>query len=205
MRHRLFPVPGLIRAQRSANCLHCELFPTAPGVESKLKSDWPLAMHVNLGRRGDHAIRASIDLARHWDSGPRKAREIATSMDVPPESVKQVLANLVAHGILTSTAGPSGGYRLAQSPAAVTLLNIIEAVEGPFVLDQCVLRGGPCDWTEACPIHDTWSDAQRLFADSLAATNLADLAHIDHNIESGTHTWTESIHLNPTRRRGTRT
>ena len=164
-----------------------------------------MAMHMPLGRRGDHAVRASIDLARHRDSGPRKAREIATSMDIPLGSLKQVLADLVGHGVLTSTAGPRGGYRLAKSPEEVTLLSIIEGAEGHFVLDQCVLRGGPCDWTEACPIHDTWSNAQRAFADLVAATNLADLAHIDHNIESGTHTWTESIHLNPTRRRGTRT
>ena len=158
-----------------------------------------------LGRRGDHAVRALIDLARHWNDGPRKAREIATSMDIPPGSLKQILADLVAHGVLTSTAGPRGGYRLATSPKEVTLLSIIEAAEGDFVLDQCVLRGGPCDWTEAYPIHDTWSNAQRAFADLITTTNLAQLAHIDHNIESGTHTWTESQHLKPTPRRGTRT
>lgn len=162
-------------------------------------------MRMPLSRRGDFAVRASIDLARHWDNGPRKTREIATSMDIPPGSLKQILADLVAHGVLTSTAGPRGGYRLRQPPEEVTLLRIIEAAEGHLVLDKCVLRGGPCDWTEACPIHDTWSNAQEAFADSVAGANLADLAHIDHDIESGTHTWTESIHLKPTGRRGIRT
>jgi Rrf2 family protein len=161
-------------------------------------------MHMPLSRRGDRAVRASIDLARHWDSVPRKTREIATSMDIPPQSLRQILADLVAHGILTSTAGPGGGYSLAQPPEEVTLLSIIEAAEGGLILDQCVLRGGPCDWTEACPIHDTWSNAHSAFADPVAATSLADLAHIDHNIESGTHTWTDAKHLKPTPRRGTR-
>ncbi len=166
---------------------------------------WTEAMHVNLGRRGDYAVRASIDLARHWGGPPRKAREIATSMDIPQGALKQILPDLVGHGVLASAAGPNGGYRLARPPEKITVLDIVEAAEGYFELDQCVLRGGPCDWTNACPIHDTWANAQQVFANSLATTDLANLAHIDDNIESGTDNRTRSEHLQPTTRRGIRT
>ena len=162
-------------------------------------------MPVTLGKHGDYAVRISLDLARHWDGEPRKAREIAASMDIPPEFVKTILADLVTQGLLTSTAGPNGGYRLAQAPEAITLLDIIEPAERYLAPEKCILRGGPCDWSDDCPIHETWLTAQKAFADSLNGVSLAQLAHIDHNIEHDTHTPTASQHPNPTTRRGTRT
>ena len=161
-------------------------------------------MHVKLGRRGDYAVRISIDLARHWGGAPRKAREIALSMDIPTEFARQILADLVAHGLLSSAAGPRGGYRLVQPPDDVTLLVIIEAAEGEFGLQRCVLRGGPCDWTAACPVHEIWSNAQQAFADVLGASNLADLASIDDDIEHGTYFGASSQHIEEVVRRGTR-
>ncbi len=150
-------------------------------------------------------MRSSIDLARHWNGKPRKAREIATSMDIPPDYLKQVLADLVAGGVFTSTAGPQGGYQLARSPEDVTLLRVVEAAEGTLVVDHCVLRGGPCDWQGVCPVHETWSKALDAFAESLAATTLAELARIDHEIEHGGYAAIELPHVQRTPRRGTRT
>jgi Rrf2 family protein len=162
-------------------------------------------MPVTLGKHGDYAVRVALDLARHWDGEPRKAREIAASMDIPPDFLKHILADLVSQGLLTSSAGPKGGYRLARPPAAITLLDIVEPAERYLYPDKCILRGGPCDWYDVCPIHDTWCLAQKAFADKLDATNLAQLAHIDHDIEHGIHTPPDAIHANPVTRRGIRT
>lgn len=73
-------------------------------------------MPVTLGKHGDYAVRAALDLARHWEEAPRKAREIADSMDIRLDFLKRILAKLVAQGLLASTAGPNGGYRLTQPP-----------------------------------------------------------------------------------------
>jgi DNA-binding IscR family transcriptional regulator len=81
---------------------------------------------------------------------------------------------------------------------------VIEAAEDYFALDRCVLRGGPCDWNGACPVHETWSQALTAFADSLAATSLAELAQRDRAIEDGTYEAPESQHIEPTPRRGRR-
>ena len=162
-------------------------------------------MPVTLGKDGDYAVRVALDLARHWDGGLRRAREIAASMDIPLGFLKHILADLVSQGLLTSTAGPKGGYRLTRSPEAITLLDIIEPAERYLSPDKCILRGGPCDWSDACPIHDTWCLAQKAFADKLDATNLAQLAHIDHDMEHGTYVPSDPTHDNPTTRRGIRT
>ncbi len=162
-------------------------------------------MPVTLGKQGDYAVRVAIDLARHWGGEPRKAREIAASMDIPLGFLKRVLAELVSQGLLGSTAGSKGGYWLTQSPEAITLLDIIEPTEHLLSPKRCILRGGPRDWSDFCPIHDTWCLAQKAFADSLHATNLDQLARIDHDIEHETHTPTNPTHTNQKTRRGVRT
>jgi Rrf2 family iron-sulfur cluster assembly transcriptional regulator len=162
-------------------------------------------MPVTLGKHGDYAVRATIDLARHWGGEPRKAHEIAATMDIPLGFLKRILAELVSQRLLESTAGPKGGYCLTQSPEAVTLLDIIEPTEQLLSPTRCILRGGPCDWSDFCPIHDTWCLAQRAFADALDTANLEQLARIDHDIEHEAHTPANPTHTNPMARRGVRT
>jgi Rrf2 family protein len=166
---------------------------------------WEEAMPVTLGMHGDYAVRAAIDIARHGDGRIRKAREIAASMDLPIGFLKRILAEMVSQGLLVSSAGPNGGYRLARPPETITLLDIIEPNEHLVSPEKCILRGGPCDWSESCPIHDTWRCAHRAFADSLDAANLDQLARIDHDIEHDAHRPVNPTHANQVARRGVRT
>lgn len=143
-------------------------------------------MHMKLGKRADYAIRAVLDLARHWDGGDRrKSREIAESMDIPRKYLPQLLATLVRAGLVASEAGPDGGYRLVSEPTDVTLLAIIEAVEGPLQSVECVLRGGPCHWDSRCAIHEPWAGAQEAMRSQLDRTTFADLVAADVALEGG--------------------
>lgn len=160
-------------------------------------------MQVTLGRKGDYSVRAMLDLARHYDRGRRKSREIAAAMDIPARYLTQILANLVRHGLLEAVAGPDGGYSFARPPAEVTLLEVVEAAEGPIGINQCVLRGGPCDWKHACPLHEAWSRAQQALATELASTTFADLAAADTALEDGSSA-VIGDHGVPTERRGRR-
>ncbi|MDH5371796.1 MAG: Rrf2 family transcriptional regulator [Acidimicrobiia bacterium] len=143
-------------------------------------------MQASLGRKGDYSVRAVLDLARH-DGDRRKAREIASEMDIPHRYLTQILANLVQQGVLTAEAGPTGGYVLARPSQEITLLEVVEAAEGPIGLEQCVLRGGPCSWENSCPVHIPWARAQAALAEQLAATTFADMARYAAELEAGTH------------------
>jgi len=143
-------------------------------------------MQASLGRKGDYSVRAVLDLARA-NGDRRKAREIASEMDIPHRYLTQILANLVQHGLLDAVAGPTGGYTLARPPAQISLLEVVEAAEGPIALDVCVLRGGPCSWEDSCPAHIPWARAQNAMAEQLAATSFADLVGIDDELAAGTH------------------
>lgn len=161
-------------------------------------------MEIALERRGDYSVRAVIDLARHYGDGRRKAREIATVMDIPVRYLPQLLAPLVRRGLLVATAGPEGGYALARDPATISVLEVIEAAEGPLESPRCVLRGGPCDWDETCPLHETWSRARDALAAELARTSFADLAAADEAIEKRPARPRKSVHVEPVERLGVR-
>jgi Rrf2 family protein len=143
-------------------------------------------MQASLGRKGDYSVRAVLDIARQ-NGERRKAREIAGEMDIPHRFLTQILAELVQHDLLVAVAGPTGGYVLARPAADISLLEVVEAAEGPIALDACVLRGGPCSWEESCPVHIPWARAQNAMAEQLANTSLADLAGMAGDLDAGTH------------------
>jgi Rrf2 family protein len=144
-------------------------------------------MQATLGRKGDYSVRAAIDVARYHGQRRRKAREIAAAMDIPVRYIPQILANLVRTGLLKAVSGPDGGYTLARNPADISLLDVVVAAEGPVELDACVLRGGPCDWEHACPLHVPWTGAQEALSEQLSKWNLETLARTDQEIELGTY------------------
>lgn len=142
-------------------------------------------MEATLGRKGDYSVRAVIALARAWGDGRRKSRQISRTMAIPPQYLPQLMAPLVGAGLVRATAGPDGGYELTKDPAEITLLEIVELAEGPVAGDRCLLAGGPCDWVDQCPAHDTWDRAQRALATELRSTTFRDLADRDELLEKG--------------------
>lgn len=145
-------------------------------------------MRLELGRRADYAIRAAVDLAaQHGDPALRKAREIAEEMEIPASYVPQILAELVRTGVVDSVAGRDGGYHLARPPAEITLLDVVESVDGEMVSTSCVLRDGPCRWDDVCAVHVPWARAQYALMDLLTQTTLADITEIDEQIAAGTY------------------
>jgi Rrf2 family protein len=136
-------------------------------------------VRVRLGRKGDYAVRAVLHLARHEGQGRRKARQIAEDMDIPENYLPQILAELVTAGLITSMAGRDGGYALSRPAAETRLLDVIEAVEGPVEVAECVITGGACRWEDECSVHRFWSAAQDAFRAQLHDTTFDEIARVD--------------------------
>jgi Rrf2 family protein len=136
-----------------------------------------------LNRRGDYAVRAALHLAKAWpDHQHIKIREVAAAMALPAGYTPRVLKMLAEAGLAEARAGRQGGYRLAAEPETISLLAVVEAAEGPFTLDRCILRGGPCYWEDACAVHTAWATAMQACRESLRTTTLADLVAADVNL-----------------------
>src|SRR5262245_52533339 len=118
-------------------------------------------MDLTLTKRGDYAVRAALALANAYEAdGYRKIREIAEEMDLPVKYTPQILNLLAKAGLAVARAGKQGGYRLSRPPAEVSVLEVVEAAEGPLHTERCTLRGGPCHWDNVCPLHHIWVEAQ---------------------------------------------
>jgi Rrf2 family protein len=143
---------------------------------------------MTLSKRGDYVMRSAIALARAYDQGGwRKIREVVADTEVPATFASQILADLVRAGLASSKAGRDGGYRLNRAPSEISVLEVIEAGEGPLQAERCALGDGPCRWDAVCPLHETWSRATVVLRELLASTTLAEVAVRDAAIEAGTY------------------
>ena len=134
-------------------------------------------MNLKLSKRGDYVVRWAIYLARAHESGvPRKLRQVAAEMGIPRTFVSQILGDLVHAGLAVPSFGRDGGYRLARPPEEITLLELVEAGEGPLVAETCTLGEGPCDSGAFCPLHERWSAATAALRSELVSASLADVA-----------------------------
>jgi Rrf2 family iron-sulfur cluster assembly transcriptional regulator len=132
-------------------------------------------MKLELTKRGDYAVRAMLALARNG-AGLVSARRIAGAMAIPVRFLPQVLGDLQRAGLVEAAPGRAGGYRMARDPSTVSLLEVIEAVEGESRRRTCVLRGGPCSLDGTCDVHDVFFAAQERLLGILGDANLAELA-----------------------------
>lgn len=141
-------------------------------------------MDIKLSKTGDYAVRAAIYLARFYRDGNRKIREVAEDMDLPANFTPQIMLLLTRAGLAEGKAGRDGGYRLSRPPEEISLLAVVEAAEGPIASERCTLRGGPCDWKDACPVHPAWIQARDALRESLAGVSLASVAEEDRALRS---------------------
>jgi Rrf2 family protein len=140
-------------------------------------------MDLTLSRRGDYAVRAAVALAAAFDGGgPVTIAHVAEDMDLPRSYTPQILGLLAKAGIAESRAGRGGGYKLARPPAEITMLEVVEAAEGPLVNLSCPLSGGPCHWEDACAVHPTWADVTASVRSALERRSLDDVARDDREL-----------------------
>ena len=159
--------------------------------------EWMYNFHMNmtLSKRGNYVVLSALCLAWAYESGEyRKIREVVATMKIPQTFASQILAELVKAGVATSKAGKDGGYRLTRSPKEITMLEVIEAGEGPLRAERCALQDGPCRWDFACPLHWIWGDSIDAFRDNLAKVTLASLVANDKALELNTFRMPETSH-----------
>lgn len=145
-------------------------------------------MNLTLSKRGDYVVRAALSLAGAYASGEqKKIREVVAEMGVPQTYASQILTDLVRTKLAVSKAGRDGGYRLARSPESITLLEVVEAGEGPLRAERCALSDGPCRWDAVCPLHTAWGGATANFRAALAKTTLAEILGQDEALRMPNH------------------
>lgn len=131
-------------------------------------------MRLEISRRADLAIRALLAI----EATPLriKADELAARLDTTAGFVPQIVGPLVKRGWVRSDPGPRGGYTGAADLERLTVLDVIEAVDGPTDVGRCVVADGPCGRAPHCALHDAWARARAVLIAELDAMPLATLA-----------------------------
>jgi len=126
---------------------------------------------MQLSRQAQYAIRTALDLALHPQG--RRA-DIAARQGIPPSLMARVIAALSRTGLVRTYRGVGGGVRLARRPEAVTLGEVVAAVEGPLAINLCVYWGD-CPCRQPCPVRAVFARTEGAVARELAVT-VGDLA-----------------------------
>ena len=131
---------------------------------------------LRISRKIDYAIRAMIHLASIPAGTVVPFREIGRQMSVPEDFLAKILKTLVDQGIVRSTRGPHGGYKLARPADAINVLEIIEAAEGPIAVNVCLDDDDACSRQAVCSMSDVWREGQERMLDVFRRTTLSSLA-----------------------------
>lgn len=127
---------------------------------------------MRLSRQSDYAMRVVLDLALNEDA---RTREIARRQGVSPSYVGRISQLLNRAGVIRSMRGRLGRLSLAQPPQDITMLQIVEAVDGPIRLDRCFLAPEDCGRERTCPAYPVGQDILRYAVTAMGSTTVADL------------------------------
>lgn len=132
---------------------------------------------MRLSSMADYAVVTMAAAARHCGSAQVSAGQLAEETGVPAPTVQKLVSRLTAAGLLRSSRGVGGGLKLARPAAAITLADIVEAVEGPIALTACVEQGRhDCTLEGSCMVQPHWAVVNEAMRGALAGVSLTSLA-----------------------------
>ncbi len=132
-------------------------------------------MAIKLSTKGRYGVRAMLDLALRYGQGPVLVRNIAERQGVSSKYLHALLSSLKAAKLVRSVRGSGGGYSLARSPEEICVSEVLEALEGPFSIVDCVLDLSVCDRTQQCAVRDVWAELNAAIEGSLSKITLSEL------------------------------
>ncbi len=138
---------------------------------------------MGLTRKADYAIRMMADLAQLSDSQWVDVGVIAQRQDVTRPFMAKIASQATVAGLLTTQRGKGGGLALSQSSDKITLMQILEAMDGPIVLNQCTFEPSRCPRSNQCAVHPIWEKAQQQLDELLSNTFLSEVASSSYDKE----------------------
>jgi Rrf2 family protein len=128
---------------------------------------------MQITRQADYAVRAVLYLAQLGEDKRAATSQIAQEQQIPPSFLAKIVSQLSVAGLLQTSRGARGGVSLARSPEKISLLEVVEAIDGPILLNECVSQNGVCVFGDECPMRPIWCEAQSELVSRLRSTNFS--------------------------------
>ena len=129
---------------------------------------------IILSKLADYGVIVASHLAAHPER-QETATAIAAATRLPPATVAKLLKALAHAGLVSATRGAAGGYRLARLPAAISVAQVIAAIDGDIGMTQCSVHAEDCDRTNYCPTRPHWAAINRAVGAALSAISLDEM------------------------------
>jgi Rrf2 family transcriptional regulator, iron-sulfur cluster assembly transcription factor len=129
-----------------------------------------------ISMTSQHAIRALVHLAQIPEGQSALGREIAQSAEIPANFLAKIMLILRKEGVVDTTRGLGGGYRLAKKPDQITIMEVAELFDGINARPGCFLgEKHACNDHEACSAHARWKVVHEAYLDFMTTTTIADI------------------------------
>jgi Rrf2 family protein len=115
---------------------------------------------MQITRQADYAMRAVLYLAKLGPERRAATSQIAEEQHIPPSFLAKIVSQLSVAGLLQTSRGARGGVSLARSPEDITFLEVVEAIDGPILINECVADGSSCVFGETCSLRPVFCEAQ---------------------------------------------
>lgn len=129
---------------------------------------------MKLSPAAEFAVRGVVVLAERYGQGPVTLDTVCALRDLSKQYLTKIFGTLARAGIVTPIRGKHGGYVLGREPRTISLLDVIEAIEGPIAMNFCQSDPPRCD-REECPVRPVWTEIQKMLRERLATVTLADV------------------------------
>jgi len=127
-----------------------------------------------ITRKTDYAVRCILFLSKEVNRTV-SAGEISKAMLIPKDFLAKILQRLSRKGIVKSTKGAAGGFRLAREPGRINLLEVIEAIQGPTAANACAVDENVCSLSKTCSVHPIWVEVRKMIEERLKDETFAKL------------------------------
>lgn len=132
---------------------------------------------MQITRQADYAVRAVVYLSEIGDGERAATSRIAAEQKIPPSFLAKIVSQLSVAGLLQTSRGARGGVSLARKPEDISLLEVVEAIDGPILLNECVADSGICVFGDTCQMRPVWCDAQSELVARLGNTSFDNLSN----------------------------
>lgn len=130
---------------------------------------------MQITRQADYAIRAILYLARLKPGAQAATAQIAREQHIPLTFLAKIMSQLSAAGVVRATRGAHGGVALARGADEISLLDIVETIDGPIMLNDCTLNPQTCELSDQCVVRLVWCQARADLVQRLGATSFGQL------------------------------
>ncbi len=128
---------------------------------------------MQITKQADYALRAIVYLVRLEKDEKASTSKIANAQKIPPSFLAKIVSQLSIAGLIHTSRGARGGGSLAKNPEDISIFDVIQAIDGPVILNECTENPDACPFHKSCPMFKIWCETRELLINKLSGATFS--------------------------------